>query len=108
MKESLEPLIAQLQQYFGDDPNRRFDLFSKLLGEGTARQIGLARYPEGWKLSVVIPVYNEDRWIEGLIERVQAVPVPKEIICVNDKSTDNSAKILDELAARHANMKVFH
>ncbi len=100
--------IAQLTEYVGDDPNRRHELFSKLLGPGICRQIGIYSFPPGWKLSVVIPVYNEERWIEGLIDRVQAVPMPKEIILVNDKSTDSTPQLLDALAAKHTNIRVFH
>lgn len=100
--------ITRLLEYVGDDPNRRYAVFSKLLGPGVCRQIGVFPIPENWKLSVVIPVYNEERWIEGLIERVQAVPMPKEIVCVNDKSTDNTPALLDQLAEKHGNLKVFH
>ena len=53
------------------------------------------------KLSVVIPVYNERRTLRELIARVQAVrlPLEKEIICVDDCSTDGTTDILRELAA---------
>jgi glycosyltransferase involved in cell wall biosynthesis len=50
------------------------------------------------KLSVVIPVYNEARTIRELINRVQAVPVDKEIIAVDDYSTDGTWDELKKLA----------
>src|SRR5262249_7920756 len=50
--------------------------------------------PPGFKLSVVIPVYNEERWVEQLVQRVQAVPIPKEIVLVDDCSTDGTRDIL--------------
>ena len=50
-------------------------------------------------VSVLIPVYNEVRTLETLIARVRAVPMTKEIICVNDASIDGSAEILDRLLA---------
>jgi glycosyltransferase involved in cell wall biosynthesis len=103
-----EETLRQLHEQIGDDPNRRYELASRLLGPSVARQIGIFPVPCGWKLSVVIPVYNEERWIDGLIERVQAVPLPKEIICVNDKSTDSTPAKLEALAAKHSNLKVFH
>ncbi len=34
------------------------------------------------KVSVVVPAYNEERYIRELIKRVEAVPVEKEIIVV--------------------------
>ncbi len=49
-------------------------------------------------LSIVIPCYNEKDNIESLVKRVLESPVPnKEIIVVNDKSTDGTEKILDEV-----------
>jgi glycosyltransferase involved in cell wall biosynthesis len=57
-------------------------------------------------LSVVMPVYNEERTLEEIVRRVQAVDLEKEIIAVDDCSKDGSLKILDALAARHSNLKV--
>ncbi len=50
------------------------------------------------KLSVVIPVYNERQTIELLLKRVEAVPYEKEIILVDDASTDGSREILERLS----------
>ncbi len=50
------------------------------------------------KASVVIPVYNEERTIREIIERVQAVPIEKEIIVVDDCSTDGTVAELEKLA----------
>jgi glycosyltransferase involved in cell wall biosynthesis len=52
------------------------------------------------KLSVVIPVYNERRTIEELLRRVQAIDVDKEIIVVDDGSTDGTREFLKEVAQR--------
>jgi glycosyltransferase involved in cell wall biosynthesis len=48
------------------------------------------------KLSVIIPVYNEAKTILEVIKRVKEVPFEKEIIVVDDGSTDGTARILDE------------
>jgi glycosyltransferase involved in cell wall biosynthesis len=53
---------------------------------------------EQLRLSVLIPVYNEENTIELLLDQVHKVPVPKEVICVNDMSTDGTAEILERLA----------
>jgi glycosyltransferase involved in cell wall biosynthesis len=53
-------------------------------------------------------VYNEERTLELIIEQVHSVPVMKEIICVNDHSTDRSAQILDNLRAEGRIDKVIH
>jgi len=46
------------------------------------------------KLSVLIPVYNEEQSVARLVDVVKAVPVDKEIIVVNDHSHDRTAEIL--------------
>jgi glycosyltransferase involved in cell wall biosynthesis len=48
------------------------------------------------KVSVVIPVYNERAFIEEVLLRVQASPVNKEIILIDDKSTDGTRALLEE------------
>ena len=58
------------------------------------------------KLSVIIPTYNEERTIEEIVRRVRAVPLDKEIIAVNDASSDRSGAILDGMAA--PDFKVLH
>jgi glycosyltransferase involved in cell wall biosynthesis len=60
------------------------------------------------KLTVIIPVYNEERTLAEIVRRVQAAPFPleKEILIVNDCSTDGTAAILDRLAG--GEIRVFH
>ena len=63
--------------------------------------------PAKFKLTVVIPVYNEEQTIRRVIARVCALPISKEVIVVNDASTDDTAFILDELEGR-AGLHVIH
>lgn len=49
------------------------------------------------KLSVLVPVYNEERTLEEVVRRVSAVRIPKEIILVDDGSNDQSRAILTRL-----------
>jgi glycosyltransferase involved in cell wall biosynthesis len=49
------------------------------------------------KVSVVIPVYNERAFIEEVLLRVQASPIEKEIILIDDKSTDGTRALLEDL-----------
>ncbi len=51
------------------------------------------------RLSVIVPVYNEERTVEALIRRVRAVPLDLEIIAVDDASTDGSRAVLERLRA---------
>src|SRR5262249_7064064 len=78
-------------------PSDRAVVLQRLLGEPACRQLGIYPIPEDFKLSVVIPVYNERQWVRELVRRVQAVPIPKEIVIVDDCSTDGSREILKEL-----------
>ncbi|MDP6500200.1 MAG: glycosyltransferase family 2 protein [Candidatus Marinimicrobia bacterium] len=49
------------------------------------------------KLSVIIPVYNEAATCLQLIQKVQAIPLDKEIIVVNDGSTDSTSELLSQV-----------
>jgi glycosyltransferase involved in cell wall biosynthesis len=51
-----------------------------------------------FKLSVVIPAYNEAKTIEEIVRQVRAVPIHKEIIIVDDGSIDGTRQALDRLA----------
>src|ERR1043166_5448395 len=48
------------------------------------------------RLSVLVPVYNEAGTVRTLLERVRAVSIPKEIIVVDDCSTDETRRGLEE------------
>ncbi|MDZ4687917.1 MAG: glycosyltransferase family 2 protein [Planctomycetaceae bacterium] len=60
------------------------------------------RPPATFRLSVVMPVYNEARWIRAILSRVCAVPLPKEIVIVDDMSRDGSREILAEIEREQA------
>ena len=47
------------------------------------------------KLSIVIPVYNEERHVLDVLRRVAAVPLDKELVVVNDASRDGTRAILE-------------
>lgn len=55
--------------------------------------------PRTFKLSVIIPVYNEVRTIERVLAEVAALPIPKEIIIVDDASTDGTRQVLCQYEA---------
>ncbi|MBN1956259.1 MAG: glycosyltransferase family 2 protein [Anaerolineae bacterium] len=52
------------------------------------------------KLSVLMPVYDEAATLTQVVERVMAVKVEKEIIIIDDSSTDHSWEVIQQLAQR--------
>ena len=70
------------------------------LGEGPCRQLGIYFLPKNYVLSVVIPVYNERKTLPLLLDKVKAVPIPKEIVLVDDCSRDGTTDLLREYATR--------
>ncbi len=57
-------------------------------------------------LSVLVPAYNEKETIEQILDRVRAVPIDKEIVVVDDGSTDGTRDILQRLAAADPKLRV--
>lgn len=57
------------------------------------------------KLSVIIPIYNEKETIQKIVEEVKKVDIEKEIIIVDDGSTDGSSALLDGMTQE--NVRVF-
>lgn len=60
------------------------------------------------RTSIVIPVYNEATTIATLLARVSAVPIAKEIIIVDDCSTDGTREVVAGLAAKPDLKVLFH
>src|SRR5207244_13059780 len=68
---------------------------------------GRARIPErpltgpevgqDFKLSVVMPVFDERPHIEEIVRRIELVDIPKEIICVDDCSSDGTLDLLQAM-----------
>jgi len=58
------------------------------------------------KLSVIIPAYNEEKNLNTILNRVQKVNIEKEIIIVDDGSSDNTRKILEGID--QTNVKVYY
>jgi glycosyltransferase involved in cell wall biosynthesis len=59
------------------------------------------------KLSVVMPVYNEQATLRKAIERVMSVDLPIELLCVDDGSSDRSRDILAELQKQWPEIRIF-
>ena len=59
------------------------------------------------KLSIVMPVYNEERTLEEIVARVLATPYDKELVLVDDGSRDASRAIMQRLAEAHPEVRCF-
>lgn len=57
-------------------------------------------------ISVVIPVYNAEKYLARCLDSIFTQSGPFEVIAVNDGSTDKSLQILQEYAKKHSNMRV--
>jgi len=63
-----------------------------------------------FKVSIIVPVYNVEQYVERCIQsciRQDLRPDEYEIVVVNDGSKDNSLKVVENIASRYDNIKVF-
>ena len=58
------------------------------------------------QLSVIIPAYNEAKTLKQILEKIESVNIDKDIIVVDNGSTDESSKILREV--KYYNLKLIH
>ncbi|MGE3406604.1 MAG: glycosyltransferase family 2 protein [Pirellulales bacterium] len=80
----------------------------ELLGPSACRTLGIYALPEGFVLSVVIPVYNEIRTLAELVGRVRASGVPCQIILIDDASTDGTRELLESWRGESDLKIIFH
>jgi glycosyltransferase involved in cell wall biosynthesis len=58
------------------------------------------------KLSVVMPIYNEQATLRRVVERVMAVDLEIQLLCIDDGSSDGSRELLGELQTQFPQMRV--
>ncbi|MBR5598916.1 MAG: glycosyltransferase, partial [Alphaproteobacteria bacterium] len=59
-------------------------------------------------VSIVIPVYNAEKYLSKCLDSILSQSKKVEIIAVNDGSTDNSLNILNNYASKYSNIKVIN
>ena len=75
----------------------------------SARELSTSGRRQWPRLSILIPALNEGTTIRAALETILKVEYPGlEIICVNDRSTDNTGAVIDEIAARDPRVKAIH
>lgn len=61
------------------------------------------------KVSIIIPIYNTEKYIKDCLDSVVNQTLDDiEIICINDGSTDNSLKLINDYAKRDKRIKVIN
>jgi dolichol-phosphate mannosyltransferase len=59
-------------------------------------------------LSIIIPVYNEKKTIEKLVNKVDQIEIDKQIIIIDDGSTDGSTELIKKIRINSPSIKLFH
>ena len=62
-------------------------------------------------LSIIIPVYNVEKYIARCLDSIYALPIKAEqfeVLCIDDCSPDGSCVIIEEYQKRHANLRLIH
>lgn len=109
-----EVLIDAADAVQSQEPGvNRVEIIERVLGPALCRKLGIFRIPADFRLSVVMPVYNEARTLATVIDRVRATRLPLEIVIVDDGSRDGSREYLRDLQnscdQRNADLRiVFH
>ncbi len=72
----------------------------QLLGPSVCQRLGIYSLPDGFCLSVIVPVFNESGSVASVIERLCETGIPLQIIIVDDGSDDGTAEVLAGYAER--------
>lgn len=94
--EALEALAVEMEQIDRAD-----------VAEGPTRDSTLPyAVPPGFLLSIVVPVFNEEQTIRNVIQSLYDLPLPVEVIAVDDGSTDTTAAVLTKLNEDYPQLRV--
>ncbi|MEO1526133.1 MAG: glycosyltransferase family 2 protein [Planctomycetota bacterium] len=68
------------------------------LGADACRKLGIFALPDGFVLSVVVPVFNESRTVASVVDRLRNTGLPMQIILVDDGSQDGTSEAMSQFA----------
>ena len=92
-----ERLLRRVLPQNTKERDETIELLQQILTPTVCRRLGLYSIPESFLLSVVVPIYNEVSTIQQVVDTIREVPVPTEIILVDDGSTDGTRGVLESL-----------
>ena len=90
-----QPLLQNLRPWTAE----WYEQQTRTIGDSACRQLGFYVIPSDMRLSVVIPVYNEEKTLRVLVDKVRQVPIRKELILIDDCSKDRTRDVLKALEA---------
>jgi len=105
--QARDVLLRLARELSDESEQNEVDILNNLLGDEVCARLGIFSFPEGFRLSVIVPVYNEADTVREVIRRVRSVDIPTEIILVDDGSTDGTRKALEQFEGSE-NLKVFY
>ena len=81
---------------------------NELLGPSVCRDLAIYPLPNGFVLSVVVPVFNEHKTVLSVVERLRATGMPMQIVLVDDGSTDGTRDVIQPLNNESSIVVCFH
>lgn len=73
------------------------DEMTTLLGHPICRKLAIYRLPDGFTLTVIVPVFNESQTVGEVIARLRNTGLPMQIVLVDDGSEDGTAEAIESL-----------
>ncbi len=84
------------------------DQMRALLGESVCRQLAIYELPAEFRLTVIVPVFNESGTVSGTVLRLRETGMPMQIILIDDGSDDGTSEAVDEFLGEKDIVVVHH